>query len=119
MGRVLGPPQRIYITISLSLSAGTKASTEVADGNKTESKVSRLPTCYCCCLVTKLCPTLFNPKDCSPPGSTVHGILQARTLQWVAISFSRDLPNPGIKSGSLALKADSLLSEPAGKPNKE
>ena len=34
------------------------------------------------------CPTLCNPRDGSPPGSTVPGILQARTLEWVAISFS-------------------------------
>ena len=36
------------------------------------------------------CPTLFDPMDCSLPGFSVHGILQARTLEWVAISFSRD-----------------------------
>ena len=35
------------------------------------------------------CPTLCDPMDCSPPGSSVHGILQARILEWVAISFSR------------------------------
>ena len=35
------------------------------------------------------CPTLYDPMDCSPPGSSVHGILQARTLEWVAISFSK------------------------------
>ena len=35
--------------------------------------------------------------DCSPPGSSVHGILQARILEWVAVPFSRDLPNPGIE----------------------
>ena len=40
-------------------------------------------------LVTQSCPTLCNPKNCSPPGSSVHGILQARILEWVAISFSR------------------------------
>ena len=40
-------------------------------------------------LVTKLCPTLHNPMDCSPPGSSDHGILQARILEWVAISFSQ------------------------------
>ena len=39
--------------------------------------------------VTWLCTTLCDPIDCSPPGSSVHGILQARTLQWVAIPFSR------------------------------
>ena len=33
------------------------------------------------------CPTLSDPMDCSPPGSSVHGIFQARTLEWVAISF--------------------------------
>jgi len=35
--------------------------------------------------------------DCSPPGSSVYGISQARILEWVAIFFSRDFPNPGIK----------------------
>ena len=39
--------------------------------------------------VTQLCPTLWNPMDCSPPGSSVHGILQARILKWIAISLSR------------------------------
>ena len=116
-------------------------------------------------LVAQSRPTLCNPPDCSsPPGSSVHGILQARTLEWVAISFSNawkwkvkvkslsrvrpsvtpwtaafqaplsmgfsrqeywsglplpspgDLPNPGIKPGSAALQADSLPSEPPGKP---
>ena len=42
-----------------------------------------------CCLVTKLCPTACDLMDCSPPGSSVHGILQARILEWVAISFPR------------------------------
>ena len=39
--------------------------------------------------------------DCSPPGSSVYGILQARTVKWVAMSSSRDLPDPGIKPMSL------------------
>ena len=39
-------------------------------------------------LVIQLCPTLLNPMDCSSPDSSVHGILQARILEWVAISFS-------------------------------
>ena len=66
-------------------------------------------------LVTQLYLTLCNPIDCSPPGSSVHGILQARLLAWVAIPFSKDLPNPGIKPRSPALQADSLPSEPPGK----
>ena len=40
------------------------------------------------------CPTLCGPMDCSPPGSSVHGILQARILEWVAISFSRGSSQP-------------------------
>ena len=40
-------------------------------------------------LFTQLCPTLWDPMNCSPPGSSVHGIAQARILEWVDISFSR------------------------------
>ena len=59
----------------------------------------------------------MTPVDCSPPGSSVHGILQARILEWVAIPFSRVyLPDPGIEPRSLALRADSLPSEPPGNP---
>ena len=58
----------------------------------------------------------LRPHDCSPPGPSVHGILQARILEWVAIPFSRDLPNPGIKPGSTALETGSLLTEPLRKP---
>ena len=36
-------------------------------------------------------PTLYHPTDCGPPGSSVRGILQARTVEWVAISFSREI----------------------------
>ena len=67
----------------------------------------------CCCLVVKSCSTL-----CNLPGSSVCGILQARILDWVAIPSPGDLPNPQIKPGSPALQADSLLSEPPGKLNK-
>ena len=44
--------------------------------------------------VTQSCPTLCDPMDCSPPGSSVHGILQARILEWVAIPFSRGSSQP-------------------------
>ena len=47
---------------------------------------------------------------------TVHGILQARILEWVAFPFPGDLPNPGIEPRSLILQADSLPAEPQGKP---
>ena len=48
-------------------------------------------------LVTQLCPTLCDHTDCSPPGSSVHGILQARILEWVAIPSSGDPPDPGVQ----------------------
>ena len=45
-------------------------------------------------LVAQLCPTPCDPKDCSPPGSSVHGTLQAGILEWVAIPFSRGFFQP-------------------------
>ena len=45
--------------------------------------------CKYCCLIPKSCPTLCDPIHCSPPGSSVHSIFQARILEWVVISFSR------------------------------
>ena len=71
------------------------------------------------CLIAKLlqsCQTLFNPMDCSVSGSSVLGIFLARTLEWVAVLSSRDLPNPGIKAASPALQVDYLPSEQLGKP---
>ena len=50
--------------------------------------------------------------DCSPLGSSVYGIFQASILEWIAISFSSDLPKLGIKLRSSGLQADSLLTEP-------
>ena len=47
-----------------------------------------------CVLVIQSCLTLCNPMDCSLPGSSVHGILQARILEWVAISFSNLIQCP-------------------------
>ena len=53
--------------------------------------------------VAQSCLTLCDPVDCSSPGSSVHGVLQARKLEWVAISFSTgDLLDPGIEPMSLA-----------------
>ena len=49
----------------------------------------------------QLCPTLCDPMNCNPPGSSVHGILQVRILEWVAAPFSRGLPTLGIEPTSL------------------
>ena len=53
--------------------------------------------------------------DCSLPGSSLHGILQARVLEWVAISFSRGSSRPGIEPRSPSFQADALTYEPPGK----
>ena len=68
------------------------------------------------CMRAKLlqsCLTLSNLMGCSLPGSSVCGILQTRILEWVAIPFPEDFPDPEILS--LALQADSLQSEPPSK----
>ena len=67
------------------------------------------------CLAIQSCPAHCDPMDCIPPGSSVHRILQARILEWVATLFSRRSSHPGIKPGSPALQANCLLSEPPAK----
>ena len=68
-----------------------------------------------CCIpkveVAQSCLTLCDPMD-----YTVHRMLQARILEWVASPFSRDLPNPGIEPRSPTLQVDSLPAEPQRKP---
>ena len=66
----------------------------------------------------KLCPDLCDPMDYCLPGSSIHGIFQARILERVTIPFSEDLPDPGIEPRSSALQADSLPSEPPGKQSR-
>ena len=73
--------------------------------------------CVLCAKSLQLCLSLCGHLDCSPPGSSVYEVLQARILQWVAIPFSRRSSHPGIKPVSPALQADFLLSEPPGTSN--
>ena len=54
-----------------------------------------------CAKLLELCLTLCDPMDRSLPGSSIHGILQARILEWVALSSSRDFPDSGIEPASL------------------
>ena len=63
---------------------------------------------HCCCCVTSVCPTLCDPIHSSPLGSSVPGILQARTLEWVAISFSNAWKWKKVK----LLSRDRLLATP-------
>ena len=69
-------------------------------------------------LFAKLCPTLCNPLDCSLPASSVHGILQARILEWIAMPSSGDLPDPGIEPASLILLHWQVGSSPLAAPGK-
>ena len=55
----------------------------------------------CACMLIQSCPTLFDPMDYSPPGSSVHGMLQARILEWVVISISRGSSQHGSNPGLL------------------
>ena len=98
-------------------------------------------TSSCVCLVSQSCTILLDAMDCNlpiyeivinwqsesenhsivsnslqPHDYTVHGILQARILEWVVFPSPGDLPNPGIKPRSPALSVDSLPAEPQGKP---
>ena len=69
----------------------------------------------CCCSATQLCPILCDIMDCTPPGSSVHGIIMARILKWVAISFSRGI-FPGSNPRLLHWQADSLPLHHQGSP---
>ena len=66
--------------------------------------------------VTQSCLTLCDPTDCSPPGSSIHGIFQARILEWVAISFSRGSSWPRDWTRVSHIVGRSVSSEPPGNP---
>ena len=66
--------------------------------------------------VAQSCPTLCDPMDCSLPGSSVHGILQARILEWVTIPSPGELPNLEIELMSPALTSRFFTAEPSGNP---
>ena len=70
-------------------------------------------------LVTKSCPTLWDPMDCSPQGFSVHGISQARILQWVAISFTRGSSWPRDQTCISSWQVDSLPLSHLGSPIKK
>ena len=70
-------------------------------------------SCHCCFIVSD---SFVTPMNYSPPGPSVHGIPQARILEWVAISFSRGSSDPGIKLTSPELAGNYFTTEPPGKP---
>ena len=81
-------------------------------------QLSRSHRTSCCCLVTKLCPTLCDPMDCSPPSSWVHGISQARIMEWVAISLSRESSWLRDLTHVSCLVGGFFTTEPPGKPHR-
>ena len=133
-GRPLQAPGRHAVRISKGPEQGRESSSHShLQGQPEEEEVKRLVECskqegrcqiqkmtrwetlWSRC-ITQLCLTLCDPMDCSPPGSSVHGILQARKLEWLPFPSPGDLPNPRIEPESPALQADSLPTEPPGKP---
>ena len=70
-----------------------------------------------CVLVSQMCPTLCDTKDCRPLGSSVHGILQARILEWVAISSSRGFSRPRNGTQVSCIGGDSFHQNHQGIPS--
>ena len=60
--------------------------------------------------VAQLCPTPSNPMDCSPPGSSIHGICPARVLEWGAIAFSVQISSEGLLCARYCARINTLLS---------
>ena len=73
--------------------------------------------CVCVCVLSRsVGVTLYNTMDCSPPGSSVHGILQARIMEWVVIPFSKGSSGPRNQAQTFCNAVESLSSEPSRKP---
>ena len=69
----------------------------------------------CCCLVAKLCLTLYDPMDCSLPGSSVRGISQARIMEWLALAISKGFSRPRGQTPVSCLAGRFFTTEPPGK----
>ena len=104
------PSSRLQKTICLVMGLPST----MKDGRGTAASLrGRIPT-LCAQLLS--CVRLCDLMDWSLSGSSVRGNLPVRILEWVAMPYSRVLPNPGIEPRSPALQADSFPSEPPGKP---
>ena len=72
--------------------------------------------CVCVCACAHSCPMLCEPKDCSPPGSSVHGISQARVLEWVGIPYCRRSSQPKDGTHVSCISGRFCTTEPPEKP---
>ena len=70
---------------------------------------------YCCCSVAKPRPSHWDPMDCGPPGSSDHGVLQARILEWVAIPFSRGSSRPRDQTPVSCVAGSFFITQSPGK----
>ena len=87
--------------------------------DSTQVDLSQKRSCCCCCWVAPSCLTLYKPINCNPPDSSVHGISQARILEWVAVSFSRESSHPQVSNSHLFYwQVDSLPLSHLGSPEK-
>ena len=116
------PPFKVAPHLLLSPDPRPPPSAPVSSCGLLRTPIPNRPRVPCgrACRVAHSCPTPWDPVDCSPPGSSVHGTLQARTLEWAATSFSRRSPRPRGGSASPTLphwQAGSLLLAPPGKPD--
>ena len=98
---------RILEWVAMPSSRGSSQPRNRTQGSRIAGGFFTSICCYCC-LVSKSCQTLCHPMDCSLPGSSVHGILQARILSRLPCPPPGDLPNPGIEPRAPALQEDSL-----------
>ena len=120
----LQPPiQTFYLNLHLNIKCPSHTQSISQWGPLSFDQILVLlqPSSWHVCVLSHFsCVQLCNPIDCSPPGSSVHRILQARTLEWVTISSSRGIfptqgSNPSL-SHLLHWQADSLSLVPPGKP---
>ena len=107
----------IKLILWLKFSTGKRQGKNMVVGARTiwSCFISKLVSWPCASSVASLHPMLCIPMDCSPPGFSVHGILQATILEWVTISFSKGYSQPRDQTRSPALQADFLPSELSGK----
>ena len=98
-----------YSLLQRSLSVPAHLATDEEGSFICEGKGSELK-------VAQSCLTLCDPTDCSMPGSSVHGLLQSRILEWVAVPFSRQSSQPRDRTQVSHIEGESVLSEPPGKP---
>ena len=98
----------IYIFIEVKLVYGVVLDSGI-------QQIDSVYTYVCVCMCVQSCLTLCDPMDCYLPGSSVHGISQKRTLEWIAVSYSRGLSRPRDQSHISCLASRFFTTEPFGK----